>query len=164
MQKHTHLLIALLLTLAFFLSATLIIFSVLYVTGNVAVPYEDTNGPDDYSLQVLTDQDILHGVDHIKIASATIKHNKLTTCTAKTMSGVETLFEASMDNETFRILVSCKIDKGNARLVLVVDEKIVHDFALNEENQLFVMKNVCGKIYLRLAGESAGYSVTYQLQ
>ena len=125
--------------------------------------YEDTNGAEDYTLQSLTEADIISGGTYSKAMSSTITVNDKTVCKAKAMSGVETLFEQRLKNEAFEILVSCEILKGNARLVLVVDGEIVYDFALNESNQRFTLKNVSGDVSLRLAGESVGYSVTYEI-
>ena len=67
-------------------------------------------------------------------------------------------------DEPLHIVVSCEITKGNARLVLVIDDKIVHSFALNEENQQLSLNNVTGKVCLKLAGETTGYTVTYKLK
>ncbi len=46
---------------------------------------------------------------------------------------------------------------------LSYEDTIVHDFALNEENQQFTLENVTGKVSLKLAGESAGYTVSYTI-
>lgn len=153
--------------LAAILFTVLVIFASLFLVnrfGWVAPLYNDTNGPDDYSLQALTDQDILRGINARTIMSATVTHNDVTTCMAQTMHGVDDLFKTTLDYETRKITVSCKINKGNARLVLVVNDEIVHEFALNQENQHFTLENISGKICLRLAGEDAGYSVAYQWQ
>ena len=125
--------------------------------------YEDTNGDADFSLQTLTDQDIIQGTSFTKVMSSTLKNHNKTVCKARTMSGVEKLWEERLENETLDIIVSCEITKGNAQLVLVIDDKIVHTFAVNEVYQRFTLANVTGKVYLKLAGENAGYIVTYEL-
>lgn len=142
----------------------LAVFILLSFTGCVMSSFEDTNGEADYSLQTITEENILQGMNTSEIMSSSVTVNNKTVCKAQTMSGVVNLFEKRMVNETLDIVVSCQITKGNAQLVLVIDGEIIHNFALNEENQHFTLENVTGKVCLKLAGESAGYSVTYEFQ
>ena len=126
--------------------------------------YEDTNGEDNYSLQTITDEDIVQGISTTKVMSSTVTVNRKTVCKAKTMSGVESLWEQKLENETLEIVVSCEITKGNAKLVLVVDDEIVHTFSLNEDNQRVTLENVTGEVSLKLAGEDAGYAVSFEFE
>lgn len=142
------------------LCVVLAVILLLSCAGCVNLSYEDTNGEDNYALQTLTDADILRGASSSTVLSSKVTVNDKTECKAKTMSGVVTLLEKKLNNEPLHITVSCKISKGNARLVLVLDDKIIHDFALNTENQTFTLSNVTGKVRLKIAGESAGYEVT----
>lgn len=146
------------------LFALLTVSVLLSLPGCMIVSYEDTNGPSDFSLQTLTDQDIIRGTNTSTVMSSAVTVNNKTVCKAQTMSGVVTLFEKRFDNEPLQIVVSCEITKGNARLILVIDDSIVHSFALNEDNQQFVLNHAAGKVCLKLAGETAGYTVTYELQ
>ncbi len=139
----------------------LLILIVLSLASCTAVSYEDTNGEDDFSLQTITDKDIVDGINTTKILSSTSTGNNKTTSKAKTMSGVVELYEGKLKNESFKIVVSNEISKGNARLVLVFNDEIVHDFDLNSKDQSFVLNNATGKVYLKIAGESTGYSVTH---
>lgn len=123
--------------------------------------YEDTNGADDFTLQTLTEADILNGANTTKVMASTVTVNSKTTCKAKTFSGVEALYEAELAGEPLDLLVSSEVTKGNARLVLVVNDEIVHDFALNEENQHFTLENVTGEVALKIAGEDAGYVISF---
>ena len=143
------------------LCALLALFMLLSCSGCITFSYEDTNGEDNYALQTLTDADILRGAGSTTVLSSKVTINNKTECKAKTMSGVLTLLDTKLNNEPFAITVSCHITKGNARLVLVVDDEIVHDFALNTDNQTFTLPNVTGKVRLKIAGESTGYTVTY---
>ena len=136
-------------------------FLLLSCSGCVTFSYEDTNGEDNYALQTLTDADILRGAGSSTVLSSKVTTNNKTECKAKTMSGVVTLFDTKLNKEPFTITVSCRITKGNARLVLVLDDEIVHDFALNTDNQTFTLPNVTGRVRLKLAGESTGYAITY---
>lgn len=140
------------------------VFIVLPLSLFFMTSYTDNNGSSDFSLETLTDQDIIQGTGTTTIMTSKVTTNNKTVCKARTISGVAVLFEKNLENDTLNMVVSCEITKGNARLVLVIDDKIVHDFVINEENQHFALHNVTGKVCLKLAGESAGYSVTYKLQ
>ena len=146
------------------LCTMLVLFILVSLEGCMMTSYEDTNGEDNFFLQSLTDQDIIYGTNTTTVMTSTATVNNRTTCKAKTINGVKELFMQKMQNEILDIVVSCQITQGNARLVLLVDDKIVHDFALNKENQHFTLENVTGKVRLKVAGESAGYVVTYILQ
>lgn len=140
---------------------TLLVLTLLSLASCSVTTYEDTNGEDDFSLQTITDEDIIKGVNTSQFFTSTSSSDGTTTCKAKTMSGVVELYEGKRENEGIKIDVSSEITKGNARLVLVFNDEIVHDFDLNGKDQSFVMENVTGKFSLRIAGESTGYSVTY---
>lgn len=144
-----------------FICFTLLALTLLSLASCTASTYEDTNGEDDFSLQTITDEDIIKGINTSQFFTSTLNSNDKTTCKAKTMSGVVELFEGKLENESFEIVVSSEITKGNARLVFVFNNEIVHDFDLNGEGQSFVMENATGNFSLRIAGESTGYSVTY---
>ena len=147
-----------------FITIILATVLVLSLAGCKFVTYEDTNGDEDFSLQTLTEADI---TSNANICSQTMSTksmiNNVTTYTAKEMSGVIKLYETSLQNQDFEIQLSSEVSKGNARLVLVIANTIVHDFMLNEKEQTFSIKNFSGKIRLKLAGESAEYKITYTI-
>ena len=145
-----------------FLCTVLVVLLLLSFPGCMMISYEDTNGEDDFSLQTLTDQDIIGSSSCSKYMSSTTTMGNRTVCKVQTMSGVESLFQRRVENQRLDILVSCAVTKGNARLVLVVDDTIVHEFALNKDNQHLTLENVTGKVSLKLAGESTGYTVTFE--
>ena len=146
------------------LCAMLALVILLSLPGCTPTSYADTNGEEDFSLQTLTERDLIQGTNTSKMMSSTVTMGDKTTCKAQTLSGVEVLYEKRLKGETLDLVVSCQITKGNARLVLVLDDEIIHDFTLNKDSQHFTMENVTGKVYLKLAGESAGYTVSFVLQ
>lgn len=137
-------------------------FAVCSMAGCSANMYEDTNGAEDFSLQILTDEDILRDTGVARVMSSTTTFNGKTVCETKTMSGVLALYEDRLRGEDFRIVVSSEFTKGNARLVLVLNDEIVHEFALHGEDQVFMLKDVTGDISLKVAGESTGFRITYR--
>ena len=143
------------------LFAACILFS---CSGCSPTSYKDTNGDTDYTLQTITEENIRQGMNTSTIMSSAVTFNNKTVCKAKAMSGVLKLFDRRMEHEPLDIVVSCDITKGNARLVLLLDGEIIHDFSLHEENQHFSLESITGKVCLKLAGESAAYAIAFELQ
>jgi len=140
------------------------VFIILSLSSCGVTTYQDTNGPSDYSLQTLTEEDIIRGAKTSKILSSSITLNNKTVCKAKTMSGVEELYKTNLKNETLCLTISSEITKGNARLVIVFNDEIIHDFALHMSDQIFTLEDVTGTVSLKLAGESTGYEITYLVE
>ena len=139
------------------------------------VETKDLNGEDDFSLAVLTDEDIcaednvchcvafglnasgsksyadedyLHDGDIVK-ASATTP-----------LSGVSLLQLTYGTAETITFTVECDRTKGNVRIVLL-DENldIIHDFSVTEKSS-YTVNNAKGKEFeIRVAGESAEFTI-----
>ena len=139
------------------------------------VETKDLNGEDDFSLAVLTDEDIcaednvcycvvfglnasgsksyadedyLHDGDIVK-ASATTP-----------LSGVSLLQLTYGTEETITFTVECDRTKGNVRIVLL-DENldIIHDFSVTEKSS-YTVNNAKGKEFeIRVAGESAEFTI-----
>ena len=137
---------------------SLLLCLVLLLTG--CKSYKDTNGPDDYSLQSLTEGDILKGGSSTKIGSVSSQINNKYKVSVKTLHGVDTL-ETFSGKGSYQIELSWTVSKGNARLVLCTDKEILHDFTVNEAGQTYSFRNDGSKVYLRIAGEDCGFSLDY---
>ena len=140
------------------------------------VETKDLNGEDNFSLAVLTDEDIcaennvcycvlfglnasgsksfenedyLHDGDTVEASAAT------------PLSGVSLLQLTYGTSETITFTVECARTKGNVRIVLL-DENldIIHDFSVTEKSS-YTVNNAKGKEFeIRVAGESAEFNVT----
>lgn len=122
--------------------------------------YKDTNGPDNYSLQSLTEQDLLKGGSCSKVGSVETNVNDRHTVRVKTLNGIDTL-DSFSGSGTYTVTLSWNITKGNSRLVLCTGSEILHDFSVNESGQTFSFKPGGSRVYLRIAGEDCGYSLEY---
>lgn len=144
-----------------FIAILLATVLVLSLAGCKFVTYEDTNGDEDFSLQTLTEADITSNITTYsqKMGTKTMINNEIS-YSAKSMSGIIRIYEANLRDGNSEIQVSSKVSKGNARLVLMVGNEIVHDFDLNKDNQVYTLENCTGQVCLRLAGESAEFKVT----
>lgn len=126
---------------------------------------EDTNGPDDTSLTTLTDEDILgRSLSCTKLMSSTVTRGNTTRCKAGKFSGVEDLYESDLIWASgTTISVDAAVTEGNARLVLLLDGEIIHEFDVNGTGQTFSLGEFSGKLCLRIAGESAKYDITFSV-
>ena len=125
---------------------------------------EDTNGPENYALQVLTDDNIRKldvGARNVGQSTSFLTGDTVT-YSSKKFTGVYEVFSTNIITNRYEIIVNhARVDAGNFKMVLCVDNEIIHEFALNELTQSFVLENVRGTISLRIAGESADFMFDY---
>lgn len=126
--------------------------------GNMGgVYYEDTNGDDNFALQTISDEDILKGKTEAdglsgNVNSSTGEESYL----SNSFSGVAMLFSQEGNGEDVEFTIEyLTVEKGNFKMAVVVNEKIVHEFNLNERNQSYTVENSQGDVSLVVAGESA---------
>ena len=140
---------ALLLTLALALS----------LTACGAVKIEDTNGPDNFALNTITDQNILnldlpsggYGTKTSGLLSKTVTHS------GKDFSGVvEVLWTDMIAGDFVLDLMDFTVTGGNFRMVVVNEDRIIADIEPGTTQTL--LEGVKGRVALRIAGESAAYS------
>ena len=133
-----------------------------FLTSNLE-HIEDTNGTENYSLQTITDSNIIKrdiGAMGLKTSSDSISN--VTTYSSNKFTGVEEIYGSNILGNRFEITVNhARVDSGNFKIVLLEDDKIVHEFELNELTQTYVLENPNGYISLRIAGESADFKLDY---
>ena len=124
---------------------------------------EDTNGADNYSLQTITDENICKlDMSALNIVEDNNIVGEAVTYKSEKFSGVYEVFTENIVTNRYEITVNhAKVTAGNFKMVLCVDDKIVHTFKLNELSQTFVLENVKGSVSLRIAGESADFMFDY---
>ena len=128
--------------------------------------YEDTNGDQDYTLQTLTDENIMKGTGgslssvSLRTSSITPSKSKVTLKVGK-FSGVSTL-ESFRGGSSYRtVTVSLTVSAGNFKAVLCTDSEILYVFPINQTGSSYSFKKE-QTVYLRIAGESAKYELTYE--
>ena len=138
------------------------VFCLLMLNDKKIEHIEDTNGADNYSLQVITDENIeLMDFGAKGFGSTTNNVTNRTVYSSKNYSGVtEVEGYTSVGNSYTAYVNKFELKAGNAKLVLVVDDKIVHEFEPNESLQEYTVEGVKGAyISIRLAGESANFKL-----
>ena len=126
---------------------------------------EDTNGAENYSLQEITDYNIIN----MDIGAKNFSESKsvlsgLPEYSSKKFTGVAEVYRTNIVANRFDItLYNTCVNAGNLRIVLVHNDEIVHEFKLNELIQSYTLENPKGTVSLRVAGESADFEFTYDL-
>lgn len=145
-------------------SICLIILIVLWFHDPEFKHIEDTNGINNYSLNTITDRNIIKlnsGPLYETENGNTINDSKLS---LTKFSGVMEIHGKDYKNESLQVdLKNIKIAEGNLQAVLLVDNKIIHKFNSNESNQSFKLDNISGYVALRIAGESAKFEMEYYI-
>ena len=128
---------------------------------------EDTNGPDDFSLVTITDEDICGGrFSSSAVMSSTFTSGNKTTLKIKKFSGVKDSPDARVkaNGETLIWRTAITVTAGNFRACIVRDnEEIVGEFPIDGTGEVKI-ENAAGTYYLRIAGESAAFSLVYTLE
>lgn len=159
---------------ALFLCLQLCGCTVLY--GELFVEISDQNG-DDISLTVLTDVDICAEIPEYYCFECSIYpysdveeiegdffeiEDTINACANSSFSGVGSIQSTFGKTEVIVWNVTSKLESGNLRIVLVDLEtkRIIYDFKINEEDQFVLNNAIEGKYEIRVAGESAEFSIT----
>lgn len=130
----------------------------------------DENG-EDYALAVLTEREIceeepkfscrVFGVGIDENAGNANESAKIVAEAKTDFSGVAILQRTECETEKVTFTVNCERMAGNLRVVLIDENmRIVHDFPIGESSS-FTVERAKGKSFeLRVAGESAVFTVT----
>ena len=144
-----------------FIVAFIVVFIIL-ASNNKIEHIEDTNGADNYSLQTITDENIeKRDIGAKGFASETNNITNKTKYYSKKFTGVTEVDGGTSISSEYTIFIHRFVVKeGNAKLVLLQDDKIVHEFAPGETMQEFTVENAKGSyMSLRIAGESAKFEL-----
>lgn len=128
-------------------------------TACTSAKIEDTNGPDNFELNTITDQNILkldlpssgHGYKTGGLLAKTIEFS------SKDFSGVVEILWTDMIAGTFVLdFIEYNVTGGNFRMVIVNNDRIVDEIAPGTTR--VELSDLEGYVSLRIAGESAAYS------
>ena len=146
-------------------AVVMIVVAAVWFMGDDLEHIEDTNGADNYSLQTITDENICAlDVGALNVEKKKALIGETVTYRSDCFTGVYEIFTENLITNRFEITVNhAQVNAGNFKMVLCVDDEIVHSFALNELTQTFVLEDVAGAIALRIAGESADFRFDYHV-
>ncbi len=114
---------------------------------------DDLNGEDDYTLATLTDEDIINKNNSVSSFSIGSASKNEYAYVIKKISGVKEIKSLKVNNNQLVIYTDLKVSKGNCKLVLIKDKKIIKEFKINENDNFVTSEN--GTYIIKLAAESA---------
>ena len=125
--------------------------------------YEDTNGADDYSLQTITDENILN----MDLGSSGIAYSEESAggiiagqeYSASNFNGVYEIYTTSYlgNSEVMVSVDGLQVNSGNLRIVVVYEGEIIKDIPLDSTSQTVTFEDISGDFSVRIAGESANF-------
>ena len=125
---------------------------------------EDTNGPDNYKLTTITDDDIINlkmGALNPGVVRPALIGDGVNFSSDKFTGVHEILYANYILPSDFDISINTlHVTEGNFRMVVVNDGKIVAEVYPNSEELIthVRLENLTGYVSLRIVGESADYS------
>ena len=150
--------------LAAVVAVILIALAAVWMLGSDLEHIEDTNGADNYTLQEINDSNIIKMDVGALNFSATDMPLTMTEYKSEKFTGVAEIYGTSIKGNRMDItLYNLWVESGNFRVVLIHNDEIVHEFKLNELMQTYTLENPSGYVALRIAGESADFTFSYDL-
>ena len=134
--------------------------AIFWFLGSDIEHIEDTNGPDNYSLTTITDENIIKR--DVGALGLNKKKGLLTgdaiEFTSKKFTGVEEIFYTNyLGKSDFYIdLYNFEVHEGNFKMAIVLNDEIVAEL---EPDMIvsYELRDIEGTIALRIAGESASF-------
>lgn len=138
--------------------------------------YQDTNGADNFSLQHITDDQILNGPTKITKTNYQIHSSGEKTgienysgvdrehisISVDKLSGVELIQATKATTDNVKITANTKVEGGNFRLVVVIDKKIYEDFDINKKDSIKIKNCKDKEIFIYIIGENAKFDATIE--
>lgn len=142
----------------------LLIFSMCIGLTGCGPTYEDTNGDDVFTLQTITDDDIIHlrtgasGLNYTKENIGEIIYSS--EYSSKNFNGVEQIYLTNciLPSDVWVYIGHLSVTKGNFKLAVVNNDKIIHTFDLDTFGEEIRFENIKGSFSIHVAGESAAFS------
>lgn len=124
--------------------------------------YEDTNGDDDFTLQTITDENIIHletGASNLVYKESKIGALKSAEYSSKNFNGVEQIFLTSFwgksDVEIY--IGHMNVKKGNFKLAVINNDEIIMEIPLDAFGETYFFEDLEGTLSVHVAGESAAF-------
>lgn len=127
--------------------------------------YEDTNGDDDYSLQTITDENIIQlnvGASGLSYSETTLDSLSISSgYHSRNFNGVERIYLADyiFPSDVSVYIGTFSVNKGNFEAVAIHNDQIIQEFTPDSFNQTFIFEDLTGSFSIHLAGESADFDL-----
>lgn len=129
-------------------------------TGCSLNTIEDTNGADNYELNVITDYDLVKGYNTSSLGSVHSNIGNTYKIKIKKFSGVEVFYDDTLKTgEKINISITNNVNEGNFIVFILFDNQLINKFEANStEDYEFTAPN-SGNIEIGYAGESANFNM-----
>lgn len=127
--------------------------------------YEDTNGADDYTLQTITDENIVKqdlGASGLNYTEEQYPGGFYSTeYSAKNFNGVHEIYLTNyILPSSFYIYVGyLNVNSGNFKLAIVNNDEVIREIPDGTFNEMIYFEDIQGYFAIRLAGESAAFEL-----
>ncbi len=158
-------------------SLAFIFISIAFISATINHnKYQDTNGIYNFSLQHFTDKQILSGSIGITKTNYRINSNGEKTgienysgvdhehisISVDKLSGVELVQATKATTNNVEIKAYTRVESGNFRLIIVIDEAIYSDFEINTSDTIKIKNCKDKEIFVYIVGENAKFEATVE--
>ena len=131
--------------------------------------YEDTNGTDNFSLQTITDEDIIHlqtGASGLTYKESNLGGLSSSEYSSKNFNGVEQIYLTSfiLPSDIYVYIGHLNVESGNFKLVVINNDEIIKEIPLDTFGEEFYFENLEGDFSIHVAGESAKFEFHIQVE
>jgi len=131
--------------------------------------YEDTNGADDYTLQTITDENIINmdvGSSGMSYSETKLGGITSTKYSSKNFNGVYEMDAVNyiLPSDVSIYVGHLNVKSGNFKLAVVNDDTIIFEIPLDSFNDTYYFEDLKGHFAIRAAGESAAVDFHIELE
>ena len=149
------------------LSLLLVVLMVLALPA-CGTKYEDTNGDDNFALQTITDEDIIHlrtGSSGMNYREESLGIMSSQEYSSKNFNGVDQLFLTNyIAGSDVTVSVGyINVTAGNFRMVVINNDEIIFDVPLDSAAEAYVFEDIKGSFSIHAAGESAAVEFNFSV-
>lgn len=135
-----------------------------YALVGCGTKYEDTNGTENFTLQTITDENIIKletgssGLSYSEENLGDVVH--MSEYSSKNFNGVEEIYSTNyIVSSDVRVYIGhMNVKSGNFKLVAINNEQIIHEFDLETFGEEFYFEDITGTFSIHVAGESAAFN------
>lgn len=147
-----------------------ILFIILLITSffaftSCARHIKDTNGENNFNTETISTQDMLdNNSSSIKQGALEKKKGNSVSINVKKFSGIETIHNFKLNSATLDFAINIKVNSGNLKVIICSKSDVIKEFKVNKGTQRLQLPTTTENLYLKIAGESASFSLSYEYE
>lgn len=150
-----------------------LVLAIMFAVGltGCGVEIPDENGPDNFNLATITKKNIINmdlGASSYSTSPGSEDEDymtKMTKIKGKEFSGVAELYTTNYKgkSDVTVYLDNISVESGNFKVIVQVNDKIVHQFNNQEMLQECELEDINGTLSVKIAGETANFKCWMQI-